>query len=135
MKKPSSLLHGHITNTPLDSITTRLFFIFPLSKDAIHWLNTIIYRNDNLGLWINYWSGTHMLWGMLWGLARIFTRSSFFSTNALLITHLLFEIWELWAAGYVQNKFENLIPAEIIDLILDTIFAMIGYWIILFAFM
>jgi hypothetical protein len=124
LEKVSPLLHGKITGTPLDAITTRLFFIFPLSRDAIKWLNTIIYRNDDFGIWINYWSYTHTLWGMLWGLAHYFLSQKLFSVRNFLIFHTLFEVWELWAGGYFYNSKLN--SAEIIDIIFDTIFACIG---------
>lgn len=120
------LLHGQITDTPLDAITKRLFFVIPLSRNAIEWLNTIVYRNDDLGIWINYWSGTHVLWGILWGLAgQLFP--SVFTALGLLIFHSLFELWELWAGGYFERR--QLIRAEVIDIFFDTVFAMIGFFI------
>ena len=125
-KSPSPLLHGKITGTPLDAITTKFYFIFPLSSEAIKWLNTLIYRNDNLGLWINRWSATHVLWGILWGIAHRFLSKKLFSPLNFLIIHTLFELWELWAGGYLKNSAEKLNVPEILDTIMDTIFASIG---------
>ena len=129
-KNASPLLHGKITNTPLDFVTTRLYFIFPLSYNAIQCLNTIVYRNDDLGLWINYWSGTHILWGIIWGLAHIILSKSIFSVNNFVITHSIFELWALWAGGFLSNNAQKLNAPEILDTLLDTIFACLGMLII-----
>ena len=42
-----------------------------------------------------------------------------------------FELWELWAGGYLDGT-HSLIFEEIVDIIMDTIFAFIGYYLVSF---
>ena len=91
--KTSPLLHGQQTGTPLDAITNRLFFIWPLSENHVEWLNTTIYTDDLF--WINYWSLTHMLYGFLWGLF-FYNYGFWVALFSFLVTHTIFEVWELW---------------------------------------
>ncbi len=122
MPKPSPLLYGRETGTPLDLITERLFFVWPLSKRQIEWLNTVIYE-DRLFL-INYWSLTHTFFGFLWGLA-------FPSPSPLpfILFHTLFEIWELWAGGYLGSGSGTLTIQEMVDVVMDTLFGVAGFYI------
>ena len=133
----SPLLHGKITNTPLDLVTKRLYFVVPINNKTIDFLNTIIYK-DNL-FWINYWSLTHTLFGIFWGILGRLTKqiglatSSLFGIWGYLMIHTLFEIWELWAGGYFPhcldpNKKFNFNINELIDVLMDTLFGLMGYW-------
>ena len=118
-QKPSPLLHGYLTNTPLDWI------IKFLTPKQVAWLNTIIYRDQIF--WINYWSLTHTIWGFIWGLMEIFTSSNMFNLKSLIIAHTLFEIWELWAGGYLWDRSFNF--PEMIDCVMDTLFTIPGYYL------
>jgi len=124
MNDPSPLLHGRTVGTPLDNITNRLYFIFPLSKNAVEWLNTVIYKDDIF--WINYWSLTHTLFGIFWGL--LYKWNPFFNLQNLIIFHTIFEIWEFWAGGYFSGTREIILP-EIIDTLMDTLFAIGGFYL------
>ncbi len=115
----SPLLYGQETKTALDLITKRLYFIWPLSKKQIEWLNTVIYK-DQIFL-INYWSFTHTFFGFLWGLAEVFWSKRVFSVTNYLIFHSLFELWELWAGGYLTGQ-RALNLAELVDVVMDTLF-------------
>lgn len=118
----SPLLHAIKTNTPLDLVSERFFFIIPLNYEQIQWLNTVIYK-DNL-FWINYWSLTHTFLGFIYGLfQRIWPE--YFTIKNYLILHTLFEIWELWASGYLTGE-RKLVLQEILDIIMDTLFGFIG---------
>ena len=123
----SPLLHGQVTGTPLDLITKRLYFIWPLTDRQVEWLNTKIYQDD-LFL-INYWSFTHTLFGMLWGYLSAGFR--FWPTLlSYLITHSIFELWELWAGGYIGfHPLYRLDYREIADVIMDTLFGIVGFLI------
>lgn len=68
---------------------------------------------------------------MLWGLAAVLA-SEIFTPMRLLALHTVFEVWELWAFGYVDDNFKRMVPSEMIDLIFDTIFAMLGMWVVLY---
>ncbi len=115
----SPLLHGQQTGTPLDLITERLYFIWPLTDEQVEWLNTVIYR-DSL-FHINYWSLTHTFFGFLWGMAG-------FPLFSFIVFHSLFELWELWAGGYLSGRY-SFTSREIADVISDTLFGVIGYWL------
>ena len=122
----SPLIHGKINNTPLDNITQNLWFIFPLNKQQIKFLNTVIYKNKYI--WINYWSLTHIVPAIIFGL--IFNKNEFNLKILIIyiILHTLFELWELYAGGYFSGKFKiNII--EINDIIFDTLFAVLGFYI------
>lgn len=121
----SPLLHGQLTKTPLDLVTERIFFIWPVTREQVKWLNTIIYRDDLF--WINYWSLTHTFIGLLWGVLHVLC-PSFFSIRNYIIAHTLFEIWELWAGGYFTGQ-HPLIVQEIVDLIMDTLFGLAGVYL------
>ena len=121
--KESPLLEGYSTGTQLDAITYRLFFIFPLTESQVQFLNTVIYKNDSIH--INYWSLTHTLFGMIWGLFHLYDKK-WFSFRNYVIFHTLFEIWEVYAI----SKFENLNLKEWNDILLDTIFGSIGFWLV-----
>jgi hypothetical protein len=51
-----------------------------------------------------------------------------FTLGGLLVFHTLFEIWELWAGGYL-TKIRTLDFPEMVDVVMDTIFSLIGYLI------
>ena len=122
----SPLLHGSVTGTPLDLITKRLYFIWPLSKSQIEWLNTIVY--NRYPFWINYWSFTHFVFGIIWGVVSIWVKS-FRNVTGFLIFHTVFEIWELWAGGYLGGPNE-LVFTELVDIVMDTLFALLGYLLV-----
>jgi len=122
----SPLIHGQMTQTPLDLVTERLFFLIPLTKEQVKWLNTVIY-SDNL-FWINYWSLTHTLVALFWGILHVMW-PDVFSIRNYLIAHTLFEIWELWAGGYLTGK-QKLIIQEVVDIIMDTLFGLMGIYLI-----
>jgi len=124
----SPLIHGQLTKSPLDMVTERLFFIWPLTQDQVKWLNTVIYR-DNL-FWINYWSLTHTLIGMFWGLLYLWN-PSVFSIKNYLIAHVLFELWEMWAGGYFTGE-HQLIIQEVIDGVMDTLFGLAGVFLVIY---
>lgn len=117
----SPLLTGKRTDTPLDLITYNLYFLFPLSDSQIQWLNKPIYSDKYFH--INNWSLTHTLFGMFWGILRKWF--PFFSLVNYLIFHTLFEIWEVIAI----HKLGNLDFRETLDIIMDTIFGVIGFYI------
>lgn len=123
----SPLLHGQVTKSPLDLVTERIFFIIPITARQVQFLNRIIYR-DNL-FWINYWSLTHTFFGLLWGLLHLFW-PRLFSIRNYIIVHTIFEIWELWAGGYFTGK-HPLIIQEIVDLIMDTLFGLLGVYLVI----
>src|SRR3990172_6085627 len=120
--KQSALLTGYRTGTPLDLITYRLYFLFPLSQSQVEWLNQPIYR-DNL-FEINNWSLTHTFFAWIWGLLNRYYNAKWFSLTNYLILHTLFEIWEVWA---IHIPVKELDGAEIVDIIMDTIF---GNWLL-----
>lgn len=128
----SPLLHGQKTNTPLDLITERLYFVWPLSKRQIEWLNTVIY--NRYPFWINYWSLTHFGWGVIWALlGSLSNQKGVFSLPGLLIFHTVFELWELWAGGYLSGA-HILDVAEFVDIVMDTVFAVLGFLFLTVAF-
>lgn len=116
------LLHAIPTKTPLDLVTERFFFFFPITKEQMEWLNTIIYRDEHF--WINYWSLTHTFLGMIYGIFRNLY-PNIFTIKLYIILHTLFEIWELWAGGYLTGQ-QELIYQEVIDMIMDTLFGLAG---------
>lgn len=118
--KSSPLLTGYKTGTSLDWITYRLFFLIPLSQKQVDFLNKVIYKDSIFH--INYWSLTHTLFGMIWGIMSMF--HPMFNIFNYLIFHTLFEIWELYA---IQNTL-NL--QEFVDIIMDTLFGLMGLLII-----
>jgi hypothetical protein len=125
--KVSPLLHGVETKNSLDLITKRLYFIWPLSPNQVEWLNTIIYKDDLF--WINYWSLTHLVFGVIWELIRKCTGyNTLFGLTSYLVVHTIFEIWELWAGGYLSGVFP-LDKQEIMDCVMDTIFGLAGIFI------
>lgn len=123
--KISPLLHGQQTGTDLDAITNKLYFIYKLSDKQINWLNTIIYSDKYFH--INYWSLTHTFFGMAWGFLKKYNNK--FNILNFVIFHTLFEIWELWAFGY-QN-IQDVDVKEWIDIVMDTIFGLIGVCIMI----
>lgn len=125
MIKSTPLLHGTKTETSLDLVTERFFFLIPLSKDWIEWLNTVIYK-DNI-FWINYWSLTHTLLGFLYGILNHFN-PKLFTFKMYLILHTVFEVWELWAGGYLTGQ-RKLIFQEVVDIVMDTLFGVLGFWL------
>jgi len=133
MSDVSPLLHGVKTKSSLDLITERLYFIWPLSESQIEWLNTIVYKDDVF--WINYWSYTHLVFGMFWELLRRLTFSTFpvfsklLNVKNFIIFHTIFEIWELWAGGYFSgiHKFDF---QEFVDCVVDTLFGLLGIYFI-----
>lgn len=116
----SPLIHGQITGTPGDIITTRLYFLVPLSKSQIDFLNTSIVYN------INLWSITHINWGILFGLLSL-KYPQVFNLVSLVVIHTLFEIWELWAFGYFDEV--PLDCREVLDVLFDTLFAVLGFYL------
>lgn len=124
--KVSPLLHGRKTNTPLDLTIQKLYFLFPLTDKHVEFLNTIIYKDDFF--WINYWSLTHTLYGIFWGLMHRFVNKQFFSLRNFLGIHTAFEIWELWAGGYFTGLHPVTIQ-ELLDVVMDTVFGVVGYYI------
>lgn len=125
MVNKSPLLHGQKTKTPLDLITERLFFVFPLNDKQIQFLNTIIYKDDLF--WINYWSLTHTLFAMIWAL--IGKIIPVFNLKNYLIFHTTFELWELWAGGYLTGE-HALTIQELVDGLMDTLFGIVGFYIL-----
>lgn len=126
MVMTSPLLHGKITKTPLDLVTDRLYGLFPLDERQIQYLNTIIYK-DNV-FWINYWSFTHFFLGFFVGF--VFKRYLTIRTYSKL--HILFELWELWAGGYivpVNNVSHKLDIQEITDTLLDITLGILGFYV------
>jgi hypothetical protein len=120
--RPTPLLHAEVTDTPLDLVSERFFFLIPLRKETIEWLNTVIYKNEHF--WINYWSLTHTFIGILWGLAmKLYP--NVFTVWRYIIAHTLFEIWEAWAGGYLTGQ-RQLVYQEVIDALMDTIFGLLG---------
>lgn len=128
--KPTPLLHAIPTKTPLDLVIERLFFVIPLSREGMEWLNTIIYQDEVF--WINYWSLTHTLLGMVYGIFHLLWPETWTIWNYLVL-HTLFELWELWAGGYLTGE-SKLIYQEIVDLVMDTIFGLLGVYIVKFLF-
>lgn len=132
--RESPLLHGQQTGTPLDRITNYLFFVWPITKQQVDWLNTPVYTR--YPFWINYWSLTHVGWGMLWALLGWATgRPQLFGGWTLLVVHTLFELWELWAGGYLTGQpgksgQRALTFEELVDVAMDTVFAMVGFFIV-----
>jgi len=122
------LLHAIPTKTPLDLVTEKFFFIFPITPKQMEWLNTIIYKDSTF--WINYWSLTHTLLGMIYGILS-FKFPTKFTIMRYIILHTIFEIWELWAAGYLTG-IRQLVYQELVDIIMDTIFGLIGVYLIRF---
>jgi len=129
----SPLLHGQKTQSPLDLITERLYFIWPLSRRQIEFLNRPILPSlQRYPFWINYWSLTHVGWGIIWALLQHWTGwSSIFNLTGLVIFHSVFELWELWAGGYLTG-IRRLTFEEMVDVFMDTVFAVVGY--LLFSF-
>jgi hypothetical protein len=133
----SPLLVGQETGGPLDNITKRLFFIFPLSKESITFLNRPLFPKTQLKILdlilqdkrtkdvyvLNYWSFTHFAYAFFFGSFGV-------GLIEYLIFHTLFELWELWAGNYQYFNLESegrpLIPEEIIDILFDTLFAAMG---------
>jgi len=122
----SPLLHGRVTKSPLDLVTERLFFVVPLTMDQIQWLNTVIYH-DRL-FWINYWSLTHTFVALFWGVLHLLWPDTF-SIRRYLMAHTLFELWELWAGGYLTGETPLILP-EIVDIIMDTVFGLLGIYLV-----
>ena len=120
----SPLLTGFRTGTPIDLITYRLYFLFPLSEKQVEFLNRPIYRDKWFN--INNWSLTHTFFGWLWGLMGRYYNAQLFSLTNYLIFHTLFEIWEVWA---IHLPFWQLDIVEIIDILMDTLFGVMGYWL------
>ena len=123
--KPSPLLHGRRTGTPLDRTLEKLYFVFPISDAQAQHLNTVIY-GDRL-FWINYWSLTHAFFGFLWGLMS-FALPDLFSLGTYLVVHTMFELWELWAGGYLTGQ-EPLTVQELMDVLMDTLFGVAGFYL------
>jgi len=120
----SPLLRGYKTNTPLDLITYNLYFLFPMTQEHVDWLNKTIYK-DNL-FDINNWSLTHLGFGIIWGLfSKLYP--NIFTLKNLIIFHTIFEIWELWTIHLIVDKFTI---QELVDIIMDTIFAIIGFYLL-----
>lgn len=132
--RKSPLLVGQVTETPLDLVTSRLLFTFPLNSQQVEWLNTVIYEDDVF--YINYWSLTHTFFGMIWGLLMVCifyyfpSISSYLTVTNYLILHTLFEIWEMWAGGYFTGEFE-LTLQELVDGVMDTLFGLAGVFLVL----
>lgn len=122
----SPLLHGKETGTPLDLTIQKLYFLFPLSKKQVEFLNTIIYKDEYF--WINYWSLTHTGFGMFWGLMNKLVHPKIFSLHNFVWFHTIFEIWELWAGGYLTGK-QPLTIQELLDVLMDSLFGIFGYYI------
>ena len=129
----SPLLHGQETGTALDAITKRLYFIWPLTRDQVRWLNTVIYSDDLFH--VNYWSLTHAFFGFLWGLVSGVwqTGRGVFSLVNYLVFHTLFELWELWAGGYLGGG-RILDVRELMDVVVDTMFGVAGFFLGRFLF-
>ena len=112
MADQSPLLVGQIKGTPLDLITKRLYFIFPLTDKSIKYLNKpvlpeiqlkildfILQNHRTKGVYVyNNWTYTHFIFAFVCGLFGVGLKN-------YMIFHTLFEIWELWAGGY---KYFNL---------------------------
>lgn len=120
----SPLLTGYKTNTPLDLITYNLYFLFPLTQEQVNTLNTVIYSDEYFH--INYWSLTHLFGGIIWGILNYFYPKIFSLTNYIIL-HTIFEIWELHSIHLPLNE---LTIQEIIDIIMDTIFGVVGFLLI-----
>lgn len=117
-------MHGQVTGTALDQITNKLYFVFPLRPKDVKFLNTVIYGDDLF--WINYWSLTHFVFGLVWGLlGRVWP--DILTLRGLLLFHTIFEIWEFWASGYFSAKRQVILP-ELVDVAMDTLFALAGFW-------
>lgn len=124
----SPLLVGQTTNSPLDLVTSRLLFIWPLTDSQVKWLNTVIYQ-DSL-FYINYWSLTHTFFGMIWGLFML-RWPKIFTIGQYILLHTIFEIWEAWAGGYFSGRFKMTLN-ELVDGLMDTLFGLAG--VILIAY-
>ena len=119
------LLHAIPSKTPLDLVTERFFFLIPLSKEQMEWLNTIIYQDEIF--WINYWSLTHTFLGIVYGIFY-YLYPNIFTVNRYILLHTFFELWELWGGGYLTGE-HQLIYQEIVDIIMDTIFGLTGLYL------
>jgi len=118
----SPLLEGYKTGKPIDLITYNLLFMIPITQKQVDWLNTVIYK-DKL-FHINYWSLSHMLFGIVWGLLNKHWSDNIFNTKLLLIAHTIFELWEWYAIRSPVNI------QEFVDTIMDTVFAYVGFKLI-----
>lgn len=125
--RQSPLLVGQVTETPLDLVTNRLLFTFPLNEKQISFLNTVIYQDDLF--YINYWSLTHTFFAMIWGFMML-QWPSHFTVFRYLMVHTLFEIWEMWAGGYFSGRFQLTLP-ELVDGVMDTLFGLAGIYLVL----
>jgi len=45
------------------------------------------------------------------------------------MAHTLFELWELWAGGYLTGETPLILP-EIVDIIMDTVFGLLGIYLV-----
>lgn len=122
----SPLLHGHQTGTGLDLITNRLFFIIPLTPQQIDFLNTPLFTPGPF--YVNMWSLTHTLFGMIWGIAEKYL-PNIFSVQNFIIFHTIFELWELWTGGYLDGP-RTLDFREVLDIMMDTLFGLLGIYLV-----
>ena len=119
IKKSPLLYAAHSTGTAGDIIHDRLYFLIPLSSSQRDWLNQLIIKTQPPI--INKWSITHLVWGMISNLIGL-------GFGGTIVVHTLFELWEALAFEYGTS-----IPftsVELLDGILDTLWAILGYlWI------
>ncbi len=123
----SPLITGKLEQTPLDMVTERLLFTLPLNAEQIQWLNTPIWAGEKVH--INYWTLTHFFFGMVSGILYYQTRWKIFSLPAYFIQHALFELWELWAGGYLDGR-HPLTVMEVNDILIDTLFGLLGFAVV-----
>jgi hypothetical protein len=110
------ILVGTPSESPGDIIRKKLYFLFPLTDPQIDFLNGLLIKNTEPP--INYWSLTHLMWGVAARLSGMGLTSTF-------LIHTIFEVWEALAFGYfIIRPFDSV---EAMDSVLDTIFAVIGY--------
>lgn len=110
----SPLLVGFPTDTPLD------YLLKPFTKEQIDFLNKDIYVDSTFH--INNWSLLHLLSGLIWGL--LYKKHPFFNLLNFVILHSIFEFWEVWAVHLVQECFTF---KELVDIIMDTLFGIVGF--------
>ena len=109
------LLRTGLQDTPLDHATDLLF-----PKRVQRFLDRPVYTSDLFHL--NYWTGVHVLMGMLWALIP----GS--SLLGLLVAHSLFELAQLVLGQYFV-KFP-LTLREGVDVLVDTLASVVGYGLI-----
>lgn len=101
---------------------------FFLPKDIVDYLNTYIVGNENSLYYLNYWHINHLLSGVFFAIVHLTLYKFYSPFLTYLLLHTIWEIWQIFIGMTALDL------RSFIDILNDTFFGSIGYFIVILLF-